>query len=187
MGIRLVILAVMGLGAMYMMHLLAQDYDRIRRPIKAIQRALRGKRDVMDTYESNEVVDINVNWKGILDQDPLSCLQSLICQIVSGAQSNDTEAETFMEFIKLTYHSAPAAVRSAYAKGLAYRGVTEGCYAEYPFCFYSAKMMLRILRGLHSKERVFLISDCGHQIMHLIVTSASVHYNATDNTVQTKR
>ncbi|XP_055920831.1 uncharacterized protein LOC129952322 [Eupeodes corollae] len=153
MGIRLVILAVMGLGAMYMLHLLAQDYDRIRRPItKAIERALRGKRDVTAyEYERNEVVDIHVNWKSILDRDPLSCLQSLICQIMSGSavnQLDDKEVEIFKQFIKLTYRDAPTSVKSAYAKGLAYKGITEACYVEYPFCLYSAKTMLGILRWL---------------------------------------
>lgn len=37
----------MGLGAMYMMHLLAQDFNRIRRPIQNAVRAFIYKRDVM--------------------------------------------------------------------------------------------------------------------------------------------
>lgn len=44
---RIIVLAAMGLGAMYMMHLLAQDFQRIRRPIQNAVRSFIYKRDVM--------------------------------------------------------------------------------------------------------------------------------------------
>lgn len=42
---RILVLAAIGLGALYMMHLLAQDYNKIRKPVMKLARFI-GKRDV---------------------------------------------------------------------------------------------------------------------------------------------
>lgn len=44
--LRVLMLAGMGLGALYMMHLLAQDFNRIRQPVSKLVRGLLSKRDV---------------------------------------------------------------------------------------------------------------------------------------------
>lgn len=43
---RILLLAALGLGALYMMHLLAQDYNKIRKPAMKLARFLLMKRDV---------------------------------------------------------------------------------------------------------------------------------------------
>lgn len=156
----------MGLGAMYMVHLLAQDYNKIRQPVAAAARAFisasspitRAKRD---SYEENikiynwldptaknvtNTTTLNIDWKIILSQDPFECLQSLICQLMSGADTHSNEAKLLMEFLEKTVDSAPVQIRFAFSRGLALRGSTENCYNVYPFCVYSAKTMLRVLR-----------------------------------------
>lgn len=40
------LIAGMGLGALYMMHLLAQDFNRIRQPVRQLVRSLIFKRDL---------------------------------------------------------------------------------------------------------------------------------------------
>lgn len=184
----LVVMAVMGLGAMYMMHLLAQDWNRIR-PIQGLTNLAgqvgntlnlqripalagqassavtsafqRGKRDTLtkelgwvhgrqDTGGGGGTKEhrpsSSIDWKGILARDPFECLQSLICQLMSGAEAHAPEAELLMNFLESSLELAPAKIGRAFSRGLALRGNTESCYNEYPFCLYSAKVMLRILR-----------------------------------------
>ncbi|KAM8716031.1 hypothetical protein ACLKA7_002988 [Drosophila subpalustris] len=181
MGFRLVIMAVMGLGAMYMMHLLAQDWTRIR-PIQGITNLAgqassalnlqrlpslagqasaalgalqRGKRETLRRqlgwlHAKKEADELHpssaIDWKRILARDPFECLQSLICQLMSGAEAHSNEAELLMNFLESSLEMAPAKIGRAFSRGLALRGSTERCYDEYPFCLYSAKTMLRILR-----------------------------------------
>ncbi|KAH8378319.1 hypothetical protein KR093_010728, partial [Drosophila rubida] len=184
---RVVVLAVMGLGAMYMMHLLAQDWTRIR-PIQGIttlagqaSNALnlqsitnlagqipnlagqipnlasqasaalnlqRGKRSTLRGQRipsSKQPPVPAIDWKRILARDPFECLQSLICQLMSGAEAHSSEAELLMDFLESSLEMAPAKIGRAFSRGLALRGRSERCYDEYPFCLYSAKTMLRIL------------------------------------------
>ncbi|XP_034101314.1 uncharacterized protein LOC132783557 [Drosophila nasuta] len=179
MGFRVVLFAVMGLGAMYMMHLLAQDWTRIR-PIQGITNlagqasnalnlqnlagqipqlagqipnlasqasaALNLQRGKRGTLQRKQHAVPGIDWKRILARDPFECLQSLICQLMSGAEAQSSEAELLMDFLESSLEMAPAKIGRAFSRGLALRGNSERCYDEYPFCLYSAKTMLRILR-----------------------------------------
>lgn len=185
----MILLAATGLGAMYMMHLLAQDWVKIR-PIRGItqlagmaaqpiQMAIapiqqasaslnlfRSRRSVIQSHElgwlrkaqdsgGGESVQRGkqverpppaIDWKRILSRDPFECLQSLICQLMSGAEEESPEAEVLMDYLESSLEMAPVKIGRAFSRGLALRGSTELCFNEYPFCLYSAKTMLRILR-----------------------------------------
>ncbi|EDW77926.2 uncharacterized protein Dwil_GK24745 [Drosophila willistoni] len=193
MGFRVILVAVMGLGAMYMMHLLAQDWNRIR-PIQGITNLAgqatsqlqgiatqagsglqsiaslagrasasafnRGKRSTrQELYARGLRPHPTVDWKRILSRDPFECLQSLICQLMSGAEQSSPEAELLMDFLESSVEMAPAKIGRAFSRGLALRGSTESCYNEYPFCLYSAKTMLRILRWFSESEIKVLPDD----------------------------
>lgn len=203
---RLLLLMAMGLGAMYMLHLLAQDWNKIRRPIPpAVTRILTGASTQLDRYITRGRRDtnghhfsaaipvrnnkrqrlrsrsnvrkrnatattsaaaslaaslntntINIDWKRILSRDPFECLQSLICQLLSGAEKNSNEAAMLCDFLEQNVSMAPAKIGRAFGRGLALRGQTERCYDEYPFCWYSAKTMLKMLKWfadtVHSDE-----------------------------------
>lgn len=41
--LRVLLLAAMGLGALYMMHILAQDYNKIRKPVAKLARFFLNK------------------------------------------------------------------------------------------------------------------------------------------------
>ncbi|XP_065356043.1 uncharacterized protein LOC135950429 [Calliphora vicina] len=177
--VRLIILMAMGLGAMYMLHLLAQDWNKIRRPIpQAVTRFLtgasanldsfitRGKRDLSHknhpnrrkSLQGNEIkrnnsTAVTIDWKRILARDPFECLQSLVCQLLSGAEKNSHEALLMCDFLEENISVAPAKIGRAFSRGLAYRGRTERCYEEYPFCWYSAKTMLKMLRWFSDTVR----------------------------------
>ncbi|CAD6998373.1 uncharacterized protein LOC101449459 [Ceratitis capitata] len=167
---KLMLLMAMGLGALYMMHLLAQDYNKIRQPVAAAARALvstsnliaRVKREVFEensqyqkwwdpkddmTAENvRNKTTLNIDWKRILSRDPFECLLSLICQLAAGAENNSHEAKFIIEFLENTIASAPGEIRLAFSRGLTLHGGTDHCYNIYPFCVYSAKTMLRVLR-----------------------------------------
>ncbi|KAH8281927.1 hypothetical protein KR054_004175, partial [Drosophila jambulina] len=192
---RVILLAATGLGAMYMMHLLAQDWVKIR-PIRGItqlagmaaqpiQMAIapiqqasaslnlfRTRREV----SSSQGHDLGwvrrtqdsgggrgrvqrppppaIDWKRILSRDPFECLQSLICQLMSGAEAKVPEAELLMDYLESSIEMAPVKIGRAFSRGLALRGSTELCFNEYPFCLYSAKTMLRILRWFSETGQV---------------------------------
>lgn len=55
---RLIILAVMGLGALYLMHLLAKDYMKIRKPAAKLAKFLLTKRDLEAVSSIDKTKDI---------------------------------------------------------------------------------------------------------------------------------
>ncbi|CAD7080051.1 unnamed protein product [Hermetia illucens] len=148
MGFRLIILAAMGLGALYMFHLLAQDYNKIRRPISTIRSFLRLKREVQQDVENVETVkNFDIDWDKILKYDPLNCLQSLACQLFAGAEAHNEYGENIKVLLQYSSLKDPSEpIVSAVKKGLAYKGEVKKCMKEYPYCFYSANTMLKILR-----------------------------------------
>ncbi|KAH8271097.1 hypothetical protein KR018_007820, partial [Drosophila ironensis] len=195
---RFILLAATGLGAMYMMHLLAQDWVRIR-PIRGItqlagmvaqpvQMAIapiqqasaslnlfRSRREAVQHHELNWVRGSKdsggrrnraagtaerpppaIDWKRILSRDPFECLQSLICQLMSGAEAEVPEAELLMDYLESSLEMAPIKIGRAFSRGLAFKGSTELCFNEYPFCLYSAKTMIRILRWFSETDEVAL-------------------------------
>lgn len=44
-----------------------------------------------------------IDWEQILKRDPLKCAQSLICQIVAGAENNNQEAIIINELVRYVY------------------------------------------------------------------------------------
>ncbi|XP_036329442.1 uncharacterized protein LOC118741550 [Rhagoletis pomonella] len=167
---ELLLLMGMGLGAMYMLHLLAQDYNKIRQPVAAAARALatasnavarvkRGNTEAITkvykllniqeqpgSHNTANTTTLSIEWKRILSRDPFECLLSLICQLMSGAEAHSREARLIKEFLETKVTHAPAKIGRAFSRGLALQGATDRCYDEYPFCVYSAKTMLRVLR-----------------------------------------
>ncbi|XP_037958892.1 uncharacterized protein LOC119688284 [Teleopsis dalmanni] len=173
----LIILMAMGLGALYMLHMLAEDYNKIRQPIAAARAATqalmtasatlaRGKRGLptsdnqtnldlttsTNNLNSSNNVKLNIDWKRILSRDPFHCLLSLICQLVSGAEQDSKDATQILKFLESSLSDVPTKISRAFSCGLVFRGATERCYNEYPFCIYSAKTMLRILKWFLSSS-----------------------------------
>lgn len=55
--LRVLLLAAMGLGALYLMHLLAQDYNKIRKPAMKLAKFLLTKRDVSASLKESQMED----------------------------------------------------------------------------------------------------------------------------------
>lgn len=61
---RLLVCIVIGLGALYLLHTLAQDYMKIRQPAAKLARLFLGKRDlhsfIPHPHLDNMVININI-------------------------------------------------------------------------------------------------------------------------------
>lgn len=95
--IRLIFLAAMGLGSLYMLHILAMDFNRIRKPVTTLAKLLIFKRDVSGVVNND---NIEIDWNRIQNNDPLNCAMSLICQIVAGAENNNNEAKNIKALVQ---------------------------------------------------------------------------------------
>lgn len=51
-------------------------------------------------FASFKVIHFPIDWEQILKKDPLTCAQSLICQVVAGAEPNNNDAIIINELIR---------------------------------------------------------------------------------------
>ncbi|XP_070506035.1 uncharacterized protein [Chironomus tepperi] len=151
MGWKTIIVLAAGLGALYTVHLLAQDWMKIQ----AAARLLLGKRDLTDLSRNVTKDEIEfeekIDWDKILDRDPFSCALSLVCQLVAGAERKDDEANAIYEFITSTidHVKVPKKLKKAYKLGQDYnknqRDDYQKCYTNYSWCPYSARTMIKFI------------------------------------------
>ncbi|KAL7018396.1 hypothetical protein ACKWTF_010736 [Chironomus riparius] len=155
MGIRLVLLLVVGLGALYTIHLLAQDWMKIQAGSKFAARLLLGKRDLTNLSRNITKEEIEfeekIDWDKILNRDPFSCALSLVCQLSAGAERKNDEANAIYEFITNTIDNVkvPKKLKKAYEHGQGYnknnKNDFEKCYKNYSWCPYSADTMMKFI------------------------------------------
>ncbi|XP_049809256.1 uncharacterized protein LOC126252409 [Schistocerca nitens] len=98
--IRLALVAVMGLAGMYMLHVLAQDYNAIRQPVKAkvasaILRSVIAKRSAADSTVVGEAEAVaagaagasagrpSLDWGRVLRADPAGCARRVLCELAA--------------------------------------------------------------------------------------------------------
>ncbi|XP_055302774.1 uncharacterized protein LOC129568642 isoform X2 [Sitodiplosis mosellana] len=133
----------MGLGALYLLHLLAQDYMKIRKPAAKLAKFLLSKRD-LDAVERFEI-----DWDRILKHDaPFKCAQSLICQITAGTEKDNEDALIISHLLEyaMTGGGVPEEIELAHSRGKQSEKSFERCYKHYPYCPYSARTMLKVLQ-----------------------------------------
>lgn len=121
-----------------------------------------------------QMQEFNIDWNRILKNDPLKCAQSLICQILAGAEEDNKDVIPIIHFLKYVLSSfirhfkkyamliinhdiffknyryaidigAPEEIEIAYQRGQNATGFSEKCYKSYPYCPYAARTMLKIL------------------------------------------
>lgn len=101
MASKVVLMMVFCLGTLWMLHLLARDYQRIRKPAQTAARLLgyfgRRKRDVSaleaESLDATDNGTQSVNWDFIMKFDPLECAQSMICQLATDEDQYEEESE----------------------------------------------------------------------------------------------
>uniref|UniRef100_A0A182N2A7 Uncharacterized protein n=1 Tax=Anopheles dirus TaxID=7168 RepID=A0A182N2A7_9DIPT len=162
MGWRLIVLGIVTLGSLYTLHLLAQDFMKLAKPLFMAS----GKRDLGPSLPYNRTAalmdfEAKINWNKMLQTDPLKCAFSLICQLAAGAELQDAQAKVIYEFIAFSVENSktiPAPLKEAFENGLKFGAnlkATENhthCYRRYPLCLYSARTMLRFM-SLFGSER----------------------------------
>nr|XP_029714375.1 uncharacterized protein LOC109424550 isoform X1 [Aedes albopictus] len=155
MGLRLLLLMIVGLGSLYVMHLLAQDFMKLSKPLFMAS----GKRDISSFNRTAELNNFekHIDWNGMLKRDPLKCSLSLICQLAAGAELKNEAANAIYEFIQYSVENnenVPKKIVHSFERGLSFNRFNgtdfEHCYPHYPLCIYSAKTMMKLL-DLHAK------------------------------------
>ncbi|XP_058067227.1 uncharacterized protein LOC131216685 [Anopheles bellator] len=155
MGLRFLVLAIVTLGSLYTLHLLAQDFMKLSKPLFMAS----GKRDLGPSLSYNRTATLmdfeaKINWNQMLRADPWKCALSLVCQLAAGAEPRDGQAKIIYEFIAFSVENSktvPKPLQEAFESGLRYNGNLsvannhEKCYGRYPLCLYSAKTMLRLM------------------------------------------
>ncbi|KAG5672365.1 hypothetical protein PVAND_002497 [Polypedilum vanderplanki] len=156
MGLRLLLLLVVGLGALYTIHLLAQDYMKISAGSKVAARLLFGKRDLSNlsrniTQEEIEFEE-KIDWDKVLKRDPFSCALSLICQLAAGAEKENQDANGIYELITNSIENKmklPKKLIKAYEQGQEFnkneKDDYKKCYKNYSWCPYSASTMMKFI------------------------------------------
>lgn len=139
----------MGLGALYMLHLLAQDWNVIRQPLPPVVQRLftsassglnqfivsRAKRDTVNNTDPqnknftierlvapllhNKTATTIINWKRILSGDPLQCLPSLLCQLAAGTGLSYNEGFVLYRYVWNNFRNLPLQIRLPFIQGLA--------------------------------------------------------------------
>ncbi|XP_041781135.1 uncharacterized protein LOC121598402 isoform X2 [Anopheles merus] len=162
---RLIILGIVTLGSLFTLHLLAQDFMKLSKPLFMSS----GKRDLGPSLRYNRTAALldfesKINWNKILQTDPLKCAFSLVCQLAAGAEPQDAQAKIIYEFIAFSVENSktvPAPLRESFENGLQYNGNLKAkdnykqCYRRYPLCLYSARTMLRFMSlfGREAEEK----------------------------------
>lgn len=157
-GIRLLLLAGLGVGALYLLHLLAQDFNKIRKPAQAVKALLKLKREIDTQPFTKQFLEklfektAQLDWSKILLNDHRSCTLLLVCQLASMNATilveNGQIVNEFIEAPEDAYNSAPEVVRHAYDLGVQTRANADSkdCLAEYPLCPYPGEAMVRFLQ-----------------------------------------
>ncbi|XP_035894339.1 uncharacterized protein LOC118504229 [Anopheles stephensi] len=155
MGWRLIVLGIVTLGSLYTLHLLAQDFMKLSKPLFMAS----GKRDLGPSLSFNRTATLldfeaKINWNKILQTDPLKCAFSLICQLAAGAEPQDVQAKIIYEFVAFSVENSktiPRPLKESFELGLKYNDNLSAkenykkCYRRYPLCLYSARTMLRFM------------------------------------------
>ncbi|XP_046995688.1 uncharacterized protein LOC124607407 [Schistocerca americana] len=99
--IRLALVAVMGLAGMYMLHVLAQDYNAIRQPVRAkvasaILRSVIAKRSAADSPVVGEAASAgrpSLDWGRVLRADPAGCARRVLCELAAKPELRLSDAD----------------------------------------------------------------------------------------------
>ncbi|XP_055532861.1 uncharacterized protein LOC129722982 [Wyeomyia smithii] len=156
MGLRLLVLAIIGLGSLYVMHLLAQDFMKLSKPLFMAS----GKREAVLINRTSALMKFEnkIDWSSILKRDPLECSLSLICQLAAGAEKENDAANAIYNFIEYSIENnknVSKRIVQSFERGLHLYQFNDAdfkkCYPYYPLCIYSAKTMMKLL-DVHAKS-----------------------------------
>ncbi|XP_054267158.1 uncharacterized protein LOC128989304 [Macrosteles quadrilineatus] len=151
--LRLVVLALAGLAGMYMVHLLANDWTKIRpnRPSagRLLQSALQGisKRSIPDAMLEERVNEIP-SLEAALHQDPLGCARKLVCALAARpSNSLSREEVNILAMIRVNV-GRRGAKEFREAEDLGAKSRREAiCDQKFNKCFFSSRQLVKILRS----------------------------------------
>ncbi|GJQ65973.1 hypothetical protein Trydic_g4067 [Trypoxylus dichotomus] len=138
---RIIMMAVLGLMGLWMAHLLAQDYQNIRPKalISTIGRLL-SKRSV-------NTLDIQqLRLDAVINNDPLDCVKSFLCQAVAQEKELDSQADAIVKFFKdLPDNKNTITIKTATKIGEVSKDLNR-CRRVYDKCPYTAEKMRKLIK-----------------------------------------
>jgi hypothetical protein len=153
--IRLALLAAMGLAGMWMMHKLAQDWQKIsNRPRPA---AMAGKllglwkRSIDEThiesYVEDSLHDI-YKFDEILRQDRSTCARKMICQLAATPENQLDRVETnLLKLLSPGEHFGENAAKDIFRKAMDLgrrKKDVRACHAEYKKCRFNTRQIFKL-------------------------------------------
>ncbi|XP_018575961.1 uncharacterized protein LOC108914603 [Anoplophora glabripennis] len=145
--IRLVILASLGLAGLWMVHTLAQDYNKIQ---TGGGDATSSGGDTRIFKRSVEAAQSHrIDWETILSKDPASCTRSFICQLAATDREHLSKEELLMlELSRDTLEKeswASKELQEAINHGQKVKQPNQ-CMKIYKYCPFTSQMMLTLLK-----------------------------------------
>ncbi|GLV36250.1 uncharacterized protein CBL_08743 [Carabus blaptoides fortunei] len=150
--VKIVIIAGLGLAGMWMLHTLAQDYDKISNRFMGISTPAKSaisKRSSDGTVPETDIPGFpELKWESVLSQDPEGCVPDFICQLAAVPDENLLPNErNVLKLIRATSEKNTRAnkiVRQALRLGE--RIHASQCYKYYPSCPYTRQTILSIMQ-----------------------------------------
>ncbi|XP_025421953.1 uncharacterized protein LOC112691773 isoform X2 [Sipha flava] len=159
--IRLALLAAMGLMGMWMMHKLAQDWQKIsssNRPAKPASAAMAAgkllgiwKRSIPDAHLDEfveESLDDFYKFDDILRQDRSTCARKMICQIAATPQNQLNRVETnLLKMLSPSEHFGDDAAKNIFRKAMNFgrsKKDVKACHQEYKKCRFNTRQMFKL-------------------------------------------
>ncbi|KAF6199609.1 hypothetical protein GE061_005907 [Apolygus lucorum] len=163
--IRLVILLAVGLGGMYMLHILAQDFNKIRKGWPFPQRPGRllgvssgiFKRSTDEVERNNEVemqkqlltarlANETREFPNILRNDPIGCARKYVCHISGRTRAKLTSTQSNVLTLLRTFQWLDTSGEWARAEQLGKQKAKEGaCESAYAKCFYTGAQLEKFM------------------------------------------
>ncbi|KAF2893702.1 hypothetical protein ILUMI_12475 [Ignelater luminosus] len=160
--IRVVILAAMGLAGLWMLHTLAQDFNKIynnvqqhqQHPASDISKFL-AKRSISNS-SSYSLTHLNetsehsqIDWERILTRDPVGCARSFVCQLAATNPKDILSEESIILYLIQSSSQKETWASKQLRKALKYgqQATTPvQCRNRYRYCPYSSRTMISLLR-----------------------------------------
>ncbi|CAH0388139.1 unnamed protein product [Bemisia tabaci] len=156
--IRLALLAAMGLIGLYLIHKLAQDWNKIRgggggggRPGRVLGLF---KRSAPEYTELDQMVDDSFDhlptFESILSQDPMGCARRLVCQIAAKPTKDlQPDEKQILSVLSAEDGFGPDPARDQFkaAAALGRKKRSEFvCLKTFRKCHFTANQMLKLVR-----------------------------------------
>ncbi|EEB18250.1 hypothetical protein Phum_PHUM506940 [Pediculus humanus corporis] len=157
LGIKLLIMMGAGLAGMYMMHLLAQDYNKytsLNRPSRSVDNLHDNTttfimdEEVVRESENNYRLNEIITFEKIIQFDPTGCARRYVCTIATKSNKKQNQYERNLIQILRSNNGKHDTGREAFNFALNLgrdKKDPDACAREYSKCLFSVSEMLKLV------------------------------------------